>query len=303
MTKESGARKPHYAALPLRAIGDARLTDGDLRVLCTIAAFDRLSHARGTGQGAWATHKLMAGWCRRDYSRFSTSVSKLLREGYVVREPRATNKKQYTYRVVYTVEDRLPSSKDDVGSPANDEPKIVCRDAEPPPHIVCRADGLSLENGSEIQPIYISQREEIDSVKTGKIDSAKQRELRSDDFSDDPFSDQSAHLDDSSAGAWQGGDESDDNAPSAKELLDVAGWGMDLGQSLARYERLLKSTPQSIDLIECQGQLSKLLDEFGSDNQLRGQIERLWEATWEKHAELQRSGGRGGKSTGKRARR
>ncbi|GAY22678.1 hypothetical protein SFOMI_3239 [Sphingobium fuliginis] len=78
---------------------------------------------------------------------------------------------------------------------------------------------------------------------------------------------------------------------------------MTIGASLAQYERLLKSHPDCIDLIECQNQLSRLQDEFEHDNQLRGQIERLWEATWEKHAELQRSGGRGGKSTGNRARR
>ncbi|WP_150291667.1 hypothetical protein [Sphingobium estronivorans] len=295
MAKERGPRKPHYAAVPLRAIGDPKITDGDLRVLCSIAAFDRLSHARGTGQGAWATHRLMAGWCRRDYTRFSVSVSKLLREGYIVREKRATNRTQYTYRIVYTDEDRLPSSKDDVCQAANDAGEIVCRDAENASQTVCPADKPSPENNSENTSQYISQREEIYSVETGKINSAKQRGLSFDDFGDDGFSDQTEAPSGDVEGAWQDGVQTQDSAPAVVDLFKDIECGMTVGAALAQYERRLKAQPASMKLDECLVQLSKLQDDFEGDNQTRGQIERLLDATWEKHVERQRADAYGGR--------
>lgn len=156
--------KPQYAALPNRALWDRNLTDRDVRNLAVIAAHDRLSHARGTGQGAWASHKRFAALAGTEYSRFSVSVSRLLAAGYLHREPLATDRRKFTYRVIYTDDDSLPSSK---ALP----PEIVCSEADESDQIVCSDPELSDCTVSETYAQYISQREEIDSAEAEEINS------------------------------------------------------------------------------------------------------------------------------------
>jgi len=180
------ARKAHFAAIPLRAIGDSNLTDGDIRVLASIAAFDRLSHSTGKGQGAWASHRLMSGWIKRNYSNFSATVNKLIKAGYLVREPRETDKRQHPYRVVYTDDDRIPNA-DDFVSPeannpldnvcpeANDQREIVCPETGEVQNVVCPDPQSTIGNSDENFPEYIPQSGERYSVETGKRNSAKRR--------------------------------------------------------------------------------------------------------------------------------
>lgn len=167
--------KPLFSAIPLRAIGDRELTDGDIRVIASIAAFDRLSHSKGKGQGAWASHRLMSGWIDRNYSNFSATVNKLIRLGYLVRESRETDKRQHTYRIVYTDDDRLPKSEDLVRPAANNFREIVCPDTGEVRKVVCPDPSLSVENHDEISPEYIPQSGERNSVETGERNSAKRR--------------------------------------------------------------------------------------------------------------------------------
>ena len=182
------ARKAHFAALPLRAIGDRELTDGDVRVLASIAAFDRLSHSTGKGQGAWASHRLMAGWIDRNYSNFSATVNKLLRLGYLMREPRETDKRQHTYRVVYSDADRVPSADEFVSPTANNSLVNVCPDANDQRELVCPETGeihkvvcpdpqSTNENFSKILPEYIPQSGGINSVETGERNSGNRRDI------------------------------------------------------------------------------------------------------------------------------
>ncbi|GAG18887.1 unnamed protein product, partial [marine sediment metagenome] len=49
-----------FAALPARAIGDARLTGLHLKALGAIATHDRISGQRKKGQGCWAGNKRLA---------------------------------------------------------------------------------------------------------------------------------------------------------------------------------------------------------------------------------------------------
>jgi hypothetical protein len=162
--------KPQFAALPNRAIWDRDLTDRDVRNLAVIAAHDRLSGARGKGQGAWASHKRFAALAGTEYSRFSVSVNRLLARGYLERQPLAADRRKFTYRVVYTDEDSLPSSKE---LPA----EIVCSDANEDGEIVCSDPELSDCDESETDSQYISRREGIDSAEAGKIDSVEAARL------------------------------------------------------------------------------------------------------------------------------
>ncbi len=169
------AVKAHFAAIPLRAIGDRGLTDGDLRVLASIAAFDRLSHATGKGQGAWASHRLMSGWIDRNYSNFSATVNKLIKAGYLVREPRETDKRQHTYRIVYTDGDRLPKNEDFVRPATNIFQEIVCPDTGEVQKVVCPDPSLNPENHDKNSPEYIPQSGERYSAEAGERNSAKRR--------------------------------------------------------------------------------------------------------------------------------
>lgn len=169
------AGKPLFAAIPLRAIGDRELTDGDIRVLASIAAFDRLSHSKGKGQGAWASHRLMSGWIDRNYSNFSATVNKLIKAGYLVREPRETDKRQHTYRIVYTDDDRLPKAEDFVLPEANHLREIVCPETGEVQKVVCPDPQSSHGNHEETCPEYIPQSGERYSVETGERNSAKRR--------------------------------------------------------------------------------------------------------------------------------
>ena len=155
------AGKPQFAAVPNRALWDRELTDRDVRNLAVIAAHDRLSHARGKGQGAWASHRRFAALAGTEYSRFSVSVNRLLDRGYLDREPLATDRRKFTYRVIYRDEDSLPFSKEL-------PPEIVCGDANEDGQIVCRDPKLSDCNQDETDAQYISQSEEIDSVEQVK---------------------------------------------------------------------------------------------------------------------------------------
>ena len=171
------AAKAHFAAIPLRAIGDQELTDGDIRALASIAAFDRLSHSKGKGQGAWASHRLMSAWIDRNYSNFSATVNKLIRLGYLVREPRETDKRQHTYRVVYTDDDRIPKAEDFVRPEANNLREIVCPETGEVQKVVCPNSQSTDGNFNEISPEYIPQSGERYSVETGERNSGNRRDF------------------------------------------------------------------------------------------------------------------------------
>jgi hypothetical protein len=154
--------KPQFAALPLRAVYDERLTDRDLRILAAVAAHDRMSSVRGTGQGAWASHRTMAAMVGANYSRFSVAIHKLLRLGYLTREKLPTNRRRSTYRIIYTDQDRLPSGK---------RMGIPCADRDE--HIVCSDPQLTSWYDRDIEFQDIPQSGEINSAEAWEGNAAK----------------------------------------------------------------------------------------------------------------------------------
>jgi hypothetical protein len=103
-----------FAAVPLRALIDPRLTDRDVRRLAVIAAFDQMSLATKRGQGAWAGHRTMAakvGGDGSNESNFSVAVKKLVDLGYLEESRKADDRRRRVYRVVYADEDALFWSK------------------------------------------------------------------------------------------------------------------------------------------------------------------------------------------------
>ncbi len=248
------AAKALFAAIPLRAIGDRELTDGDIRVLASIAAFDRLSHSKGKGQGAWASHRLMSGWIDRNYSNFSATVNKLIKAGYLVREPRETDKRQHTYRIVYTDDDRLPKSEDFVRPEANDFREIVCPETGEVQKVVCPDLQSTDGNFDENSPEYIPQSGERYSVETGERNSAKRRDV---------------------AVARQSGNDFRDHLPSSFGSLT-------LPAKLSHLERAWKAIDRDparmtdADFDQVTGWLQTLAD-VDDDENVRQQAARLYE--------------------------
>src|SRR5688572_17029850 len=102
--KRQARRKRYFSPVPMRAIGDQRLSGLLFRVLTCIASHDRMSEARG-GQGCWAGNETLAAECGCNYSNLSTAITELGRMGYVQREVHAIKKRMRIYRVIYTAED------------------------------------------------------------------------------------------------------------------------------------------------------------------------------------------------------
>lgn len=136
MTTATQAKAKLFSSpLPLRAIGDQRLAGLDLRVLAAIAAHDRMSMARGEGQGCWISNGSLAGKVGCDYSNLSKAIKKLGELGYILREkPTFGDRRSHVYRVVgdlYSHEESLSFHQQSTAMPAH--PSIDCTPAAAAP--------------------------------------------------------------------------------------------------------------------------------------------------------------------------
>lgn len=172
--------KVMFAALPLRAIGDTRLSALELRILGCVAFHDRMSSARGKGQGAWASNETLAKRVQCHYTNLSSAVTKLAKLGYIQRDPHPLNKKLRVYRVIYDGEiaglaDPLPDDKvlsggEVVENQSSNEGagSIVGQSANDPAMIVCRGSEKAEQSQSQDAVEYISLSDVRDSAEAGK---------------------------------------------------------------------------------------------------------------------------------------
>ncbi len=174
-----------FTTVPVRAIADTRLTALELRVLLVIALHDGMSTMKGTGPGCYARSATLAPLARTDITRFSRSVSRLIKLGYVVKEAQEHDRRRFTLRVLYGDDnswrvgqlsaDAEPAEM--VDELVNDRSEMVDEFANYQPEIV---DEGELKNGRNPRlpgPHYISLNEELDSVKLGtRFSETAQRE-------------------------------------------------------------------------------------------------------------------------------
>lgn len=180
-------QKVMFAALPLRAIGDTRLSALELRILGCVAFHDRMSVARGKGQGAWASNETLARRVQCHYTNLSSAITKLAKLGYIQRDPHPLNKKLRVYRVIYDGEviglaDPLPDDKvlsggETVGnqSPTEGGGAIVGQTANLDAPIVCPGSEISPQSQSDDAVEYISLSDVRDSAEAGKDTHHKMR--------------------------------------------------------------------------------------------------------------------------------
>ena len=95
------AKPREFTTVPARAIADTRLTALDLRALMAIAIHDGMSTVKGAGPGCYAKLSTLAELARTDISNLSKALSRLIKFGYVIREPQQNDKRRNTHRVIY----------------------------------------------------------------------------------------------------------------------------------------------------------------------------------------------------------
>ncbi|WP_443970852.1 hypothetical protein [Sphingobium sp. CR28] len=168
-----------FYCLPRRAICDGELSALDHRVLGAIAIHDGMSASKGKGAGCVASNKTLTAMVGCDYTSMSKTIGRLLRKGYVVREPQLLDKRKFTLRLIYDEPDAVRSGPTDswsngqqisdevVGEIANDPPEIVGEDANEGPEIVGRDNFETRTNLPETTAHYIPLRGEIDFAKQG----------------------------------------------------------------------------------------------------------------------------------------
>ena len=161
-----------FSTIPANAIGDSSLTSLDLRCLAAISIHDGMSLIKETGAGCYAALSTLARKVGTDVTNFSKSLSKLIRKGYVVKEPQLHDKRRSTLRVVFPrrkddrpdgekgctpPEPQGPNDNYDCGAPAEHAKQLVGDDQ-------AKNVGIPGHTGTQ----YISLNEEIDSEETGK---------------------------------------------------------------------------------------------------------------------------------------
>lgn len=287
-----------FTTLPSAVIGDDSLTALDIRCLAVIALHDGMSGFKGTGAGCYAKNITLARLARTDATNFSKSLTKLIRAGYVVREPQLYDKRRFTLRVVYPDDNSWRPDQqmggEIVGDAANDQSEIVGEGTIYPPKVVGEADSRNGSFSRQTDRHYISLNEEIDFVETSKINSAKRRDVHFEDFADDGFTDQTEAQSGDVDGAWQGGVEAGFLSPS-DPAYQALSRGEQCKANLARYERMLQTNPRQLGGLPEMAQHLYNLSEEVDDTQVRQWAYRLYEKTWEVHGELQQRGKGGAK--------
>ncbi|WP_374411955.1 MarR family transcriptional regulator [Novosphingobium colocasiae] len=166
-----------FTTLPVRAIGDTRLTALELRCLMVIALHDGMSLVRGTGLGCYARTATLAQLARTDITNFSKAVSRLIKLEYVVREKQREDARRSTLRVLYGHDDSWQTGQQTgqemLGELTNNPPEMVGEFTNQMPEIVGEGE---CENGRfppRSAPQYIPLNGEIDFVRNEEINSVE----------------------------------------------------------------------------------------------------------------------------------
>lgn len=151
-------RKEQFAPLPLRAMGDRRLTARHFRVLMAIAFHDRFNR---NGQGCWAGRDKLAALAQCSVTHFSDAISDLRGWGYVISTPHPLNRRQVVHRITYdqTAAEHSANDRSQIRDALNDDRSRF------QPEQVPFENAKSL-NGNETRTKNIFYRNIIDSEKS-----------------------------------------------------------------------------------------------------------------------------------------
>ncbi|RKQ73480.1 helix-turn-helix domain-containing protein [Oceanibaculum indicum] len=151
--------KPAFAAIPVRALADDRLSALHFRVLGAVAFHDRFG---GNGAGCFASQARLAEYCGCHYTALSHALADLRAYGYVQTERQNENKRKRVHRVLYAQSDHFPPLSGDLDTwPAeqqspdscSNEQVFSCPDGQQSPGTVGRENSEATDFLSESSPI------------------------------------------------------------------------------------------------------------------------------------------------------
>lgn len=256
--------KLYSSPLPLRAISDQRLSGLDLRTLACVAAHDRMSLARGDGQGCWASHETLSRRIGCNYINLGKSIKKLGDLGYLVREkPTFGDRRGHVYRIpaeLYSHAESLsfgkpspvPEAPEKAPEPAPDDTvngPVVGDLTNDPAEIVCHGVAENLSETATSLEQYISLSDGRYSAEAEEGYSSEEARLKSrhSPLSIDPSKTFSSSTGSAAPGALQRANDDD------------------VGATLARLERVLKSQPEALDLSAWAGWLSRIGEDLAGE--------------------------------------
>jgi DNA-binding MarR family transcriptional regulator len=163
-----------FTTAPVRAIADTRLTALELRALLVIAEHDGMSLVKGSGAGCYAKLATLAERLGTDISNFSKAVSRLVKLGYVLKQPQKDGRRA-TLRVIYEaadswrVDQQSPAGTTSkmVGEATNNQAENVGEFANYPAEIVGDDVFEPRRNPPKTAPHYTPLRGELDVAKQG----------------------------------------------------------------------------------------------------------------------------------------
>jgi len=181
--------KQYFAAVPARAIGDARLSALHYKALGAIALHDRMAAVRKKGQGCWASRKTLAEEIGCNYTNLSTAMTQLATWGYIYSRPHPLSKKQSILHVVYDDRDAAfvgakprrmvcPTGKQSDAEGAGHSLPT----GEQPRRMVCPEFGKSVQDQSFAGDNVYSVKRIINSAEAGKGNSAETASPDGDDL-------------------------------------------------------------------------------------------------------------------------
>lgn len=231
-----------FTTVPVNALLDPELTLLDLRVIAWVAWHDGMSLVKGKGAGCYASNRTIAALVGCDYTSLSRSLSKLAKQGHIVSERSADDRRLKVLRVCYPEPDSWPERKlpaaEIVGEPDNDPPEIVGEQAGKNRQIVGEGNFETRRNLPKTDTQYIPLNGGIDPVETEELNSSEE-----------------AHL--------------------AARMLPERSKDLSLEAELSRFERTLKREPWSLDLASWIEWLGEAADQHGDDNRISNWAQRL----------------------------
>jgi hypothetical protein len=108
-------KKAQFAAVPIAALGDTRLSASHYRLLATISYHDRMG---GNGQGCYALHSTLADRAHVDYTNIARLTRDLRDWGYLSITENPGDKRLKTYRIRF--ENVGKATNEDVGGTTNE---------------------------------------------------------------------------------------------------------------------------------------------------------------------------------------
>ena len=221
--------KRKFSTASVVAMADQRLGGLHWRLYLWVSLHDGMSLEKGKGAGCFASNKTLFAKAGCDnYSSGCRALSQLVEWGHL---DKSKHGRATTYRVKFPDPNMLQTGNQSI--------EMDCGEAIEPDAIGCMEISETPGKLPKTAQDYSPLSGELDSVETGGLDSAKQRDLKSRD-------------------AW-----ADENLP--------------IGARLQRLELALKGHPESCDLEAMASWLDALFYESEEANALHHQIFRLSE--------------------------